>query len=176
MISTGDFLCISLVNCSVQLRYNLGDETIILEAPQKVTINGSTWHVIKAGRVGAEGYLDVDGINVTEKANVKMSSLDTNTDFYLGGVSSLHLVNPMAIANEPVGFQGCIREVIINHQELQLSELGAKGGSNVGDCDGTPCGYNVCRNRGECVLSDKTFACRCLPHWTGIHVTSLCTV
>lgn len=159
------FLCISLVNSSVQLCYNLGDRTIILETRQKVTINGSTWHVIKAGRVGAEGYLDVDGINVTEKANVKMSSLDTNTDFYLGGVSSLNLVNPMAIAKEPEGFHGCIREVIIN-QELQLTELGAKGGFNVGDCDGTPCGYKVCRNRGECVVNG-TFTCRCSSHWTG---------
>lgn len=115
----------------VQLCYNLGDRTIILETRQKITINGSTWHVIKAGRVGAEGYLDVDGINVTEKANVKMSSLDTNTDVFLGGVSSLNRVNPIAIAKEPVGFQqGCIQEVIINHQELQLTELGAKGGFN----------------------------------------------
>lgn len=112
---------------------------------------------------------------MTEKANVRMSSLDTNTDFYLGVVSSLNRVNAIAIATEPADFQGCIQEVIINHQELQLTELGAKGGFNVGDCDGTRCGYNVCRNRGECVVNG-TFACRCLPHWTGIHVTSLCTV
>lgn len=123
--------------------------------------------MIKAGRVGAEGYLDLDGINVTGKASAIMSSLDTNTDFYIGGVSSLHLVNPMAIANEPVGFQGCIREVIINNQELLLTELGAKGGSNVGDCDGTACGYNMCRNGGECLVNGTTFYCRCSPHWAG---------
>ncbi|KAM9665229.1 protein eyes shut homolog [Trichechus inunguis] len=164
---SGDFLCISLVNSSVQFRYNLGGRTIILETLQKVIINGSTWHVIKAGRVGAEGYLDLDGINVTEKATTKMNFLNINTDFYIGGVSSLNLVNPMAVANEPVGFQGCIREVIINNQELQLTELGAKRGSNVGDCDGTACGYNVCRNGGECIVNGTTFSCRCLPHWTG---------
>lgn len=124
--------------------------------------------MIKAGRVGADGYLDLDGINVTEKVNnVKMNFLDTNTDFYIGGVSSLNLVNPMAIANEPVGFQGCVRGVIINNHELQLTELGAKGGSNVGDCDGTACGYNVCRNGGDCIVNGTTFTCRCLPHWTG---------
>ncbi|XP_036727134.1 protein eyes shut homolog [Balaenoptera musculus] len=164
---SGDFLCISLVNGSVQLRYNLGDRTIVLETLQKVTINRSTWHVIKAGRDGAESYLALDGINVTEKANAKMTSLDTNTDFYIGGVSSLNLVNPMATGKEPVGFQGCVREVIINNQELQLTELGAKGGSNVGDCDGTACGYNVCKNRGECIVNGTTFSCSCLPHWAG---------
>ncbi|KAM6185153.1 protein eyes shut homolog [Rhynchocyon petersi] len=164
---SGDFLCISLVNSSVQLRYNLGERTIILQSLQKVTIHGSTWHVIKAGRNGAQGYLDLDGINATGEATTTMSSLDTNTDFYIGGVSSLNLVNPMAIANEPVGFQGCIRQVVINNKELQLTELGAKGGSNVGDCDGTACGYNVCRNRGECIVKGTTFSCTCLPHWTG---------
>lgn len=164
---TGDFLCLSLVKGSVQLRYNLGDRTIILENPQKVTANGSIWHMIKAGRVGAEGYLEVDGMNITEKASAKMSSLDTNTDFYIGGLSSLSLVNPMATANEPAGFQGCVREVIINNQELQLTELGAKDGSNVGDCDGTACGYSTCRNGGECMVNGTAFSCRCLPHWAG---------
>ncbi|XP_077875940.1 protein eyes shut homolog isoform X1 [Ictidomys tridecemlineatus] len=164
---SGDFLCISLINGFVQLRYNLGDRTLILESLQKVIINGSIWHVIKAGRIGAQGYLDLDGINVTEKASAKMRYLDTNTDFYVGGVSYLHLVNPMAIASEPVGFQGCIREVIINNQELQLTELRAKDGSNVGDCDGTACGYNICRNGGECIVNGTTFSCRCSPHWAG---------
>ncbi|XP_060139526.1 protein eyes shut homolog [Globicephala melas] len=164
---SGDFLCISLVNGSVQLRYNLGDRTIVLETLQKVAINRNAWHVIKAGRDGAESYLTLDGINVTEKANATMSSLDTNTDFYIGGVSSLNLVNPMATGKEPVGFQGCVREVIINNQELQLTELGAQGGSNVGDCDGTACGYNVCKNRGECIVNGTTFSCSCLPHWAG---------
>ncbi|KAM8777469.1 protein eyes shut homolog [Rhynchonycteris naso] len=164
---SGDFLCVSLANASVQLRYNLGDRTIVLETLQKVTTNGSAWHVIKAGRVGAEGYLDLDGVNITEKANSKMSYLDTNTDIYIGGVSSLSFVNPMATVNEPVGFQGCVREVIINNQELQLTKQGAKSGSNVGDCDGTACGYQVCRNKGKCIVSGTTFSCRCLPHWTG---------
>lgn len=132
--------------------------------------------MIKAGRVGAESYLDLDGINVTEKANIKMSYLDTHTDFYIGGVSSLSLVNPMATASEAVSFQGCVREVIINNQELQLTELGAKGGSNVGDCDGTACGYNVCRNRGECVVNGTTFFADVCHIGLEIHVTSLCIV
>lgn len=71
----------------------------------------------------------------------------------------------MATANGLVCFQGCVQEVI-NNQELQLTELGAKGGSNVGDCDVRACGYTVCRNRGECIVNG-TFLCRCPPHWTG---------
>lgn len=102
-----------------------------------------------------------------EKPMLKRRSLDTNSAFYIGGMSSLDLVNPMATANKPVGFLGCVRKIIINNQELQLTELGAKDGLNIGVCDGTACGYNVCRNKGERIVNGTTFSCRCLSLWTG---------
>uniref|UniRef100_A0A8C6NCU9 Uncharacterized protein n=1 Tax=Melopsittacus undulatus TaxID=13146 RepID=A0A8C6NCU9_MELUD len=145
-----DFLCISLVNGFIQLRYNLGDKTVTLQTFQKVCTNGSTWHSLKAGRAGNEGYLDLDGVNITHKASPGMNALDTHTDFFVGGVSSLNLVNSMAVENEPTGFTGCIREVVINNRELKLTVNDPTGGANVGDCDGTACGYTVCKNNGTC--------------------------
>ncbi|XP_065443999.1 protein eyes shut homolog [Chrysemys picta bellii] len=164
---SGDFLCISLVNGFVQLRYSLGDKIVILQSLQNVCTNGSTWHFLEAGRVGNEGYLDLDGINITQKASAGMTALDINTDFYVGGVSSLNLVNSMAIENEPIGFSGCIREIIINHRELKLTEADPKDGSNVGDCDGTVCGYTVCKNNGKCQVQNSGFSCLCPQPWTG---------
>nr|XP_020637440.1 protein eyes shut homolog [Pogona vitticeps] len=164
---SGDFLSLSLVNGYVQLRYNLGDRTLILQTFQNVHITNNSWYLIKAGRVGNEGYLDLDGINITQKASSGMTALDTRTDFYIGGVSSLHLVNPMAVNNEPIGFTGCIREVLINNKELELTERGAKGGSNVGDCDGTSCGYKVCKNNGKCKVKNAHFSCLCPKQWMG---------
>ncbi|EMP34984.1 Protein eyes shut like protein [Chelonia mydas] len=96
-----------------------------------------------------------------------MTALDINTDFYVGGVSSLNLVNSMAIENEPIGFSGCIREIIINHRELKLTEADPKDGSNVGDCDGTVCGYTVCKNNGKCQVQNSGFSCFCPQPWTG---------
>ncbi|XP_007484224.2 protein eyes shut homolog [Monodelphis domestica] len=164
---SGDFLCLSLTRGSVQLRYNLGDRTVILQSLQKIHTGRGFWHTIKAGRVGNEGYLELDGINVTKGATAGMRALDTSTDFYIGGVSSLSLVNPMAIENEPVGFNGCVREILINGRELKLTEAGAKRGSNVGDCDGTPCGYKVCENKGQCRAQGSKFSCKCLQPWIG---------
>ncbi|XP_062981542.1 protein eyes shut homolog [Elgaria multicarinata webbii] len=164
---SGDFLSISLVNGYVQLRYNLGDRTVILQTFQNVHITNSTWYLIKAGRVGNEGYLDLDGINITQKASNGMTALDTHTDFYVGGVPSLNLVNPMAIKNEPMSFTGCIREILVNNKELKLTENGAKGGANVGDCDGTYCGYTVCKNNGKCKVENSSFSCLCPKHWIG---------
>ncbi|NXT62470.1 EYS protein, partial [Chaetops frenatus] len=157
-----DFLCVSLVNGFTQLRYNLGDKTVILQSLQKVHANGNTWHSLNAGRVGNEGYLDLDGINITRKASPGMNALDTHTDFFVGGVSSLNLVNPMATENEPAGFTGCIREIVINNRELNLTATDPKGGANIGDCDGTECGYTVCKNNGTCQVENsgsKYFTC-----------------
>ncbi|XP_060608810.2 protein eyes shut homolog isoform X3 [Anolis sagrei] len=164
---SGDFLSISLANGYVQLRYNLGDRTIILQTFQNVLTSNNTWYLIKAGRVGNEGYLNLDGINITQKASSGMTALDTRTDFYVGGVTSLNLVNPMAIQNEPTGFTGCIREILVNNKELKLTENGAKRGSNVGDCDGTFCGYKVCKNNGKCQVENSGFSCLCPKNWVG---------
>lgn len=165
--STGDFLSISLVNGYVQLRYNLGDRTVILQSFQTVHLASNTWYLIKAGRVGNEGYLDFDGINITQTESHGMVALDTHTDFYVGGVPSLNWINSMAIMNEPTGFSGCIRELLVNNKQLELTENGAKDGSNVGDCDGTSCGYTVCRNNGKCKVEHADFSCLCPKHWMG---------
>lgn len=96
-----------------------------------------------------------------------MTALDTRTDFYVGGVSSLNFVNSMAVENEPIGFSGCIREILINNRELKLTERDPKDGSNVGDCDGTVCGYTVCKNSGTCKVHNSVFSCSCPPQWIG---------
>ncbi|KAG8124144.1 hypothetical protein E2320_019551, partial [Naja naja] len=164
---SGDFLSITLANGYIQLRYNLGDRTVVLQTFQPVHSTNKTWFLIKAGRVGNEGYLDLDGINVTQKATNGMTSLDTQTDFYVGGPPSLNLVNPRAIKNVPTGFTGCIREVFVNGKELKLTEKGAKSGSNIGDCDGTPCGYRVCKNNGKCKVIESDYSCLCPKQWMG---------
>lgn len=156
-----------MANGYIQLRYNLGDRTVVLQTFQPVRSTNKAWLLIKAGRVGNEGYLDLDGINVTQKAADGMTSLDTQTDFYVGGLPSLNLVNPRAIKNEPTGFTGCIREIFVNSKELKLTEKGAKGGSNIGDCDGTPCGYRVCKNNGKCKVVESDFSCLCPKQWMG---------
>ncbi|MBN3282410.1 EYS protein, partial [Polyodon spathula] len=165
---SGDFFSVSLTHGFVQLRYNLGDKTVILQASDLVDASGKTWHLVHAGRKGNEGYLALDGKTVTQNLTVGMTALDATTNFYVGGVSSLNAVSSNAIEDEPVSFTGCIREVIINERELQLTESGAHSGANVGDWDGTACGYKVCKNHGSCNLNRfKQFICTCPPLWTG---------
>nr|XP_040033839.1 protein eyes shut homolog isoform X3 [Gasterosteus aculeatus aculeatus] len=165
----GDFFCLSLTSGFVQLRYNLGDGTHVLRSAQRVDPHGGTWHTVKAGRVGPRGFLSLDDREETgDNATGGMSTLDVATDIFVGGVSALSAVSPDAISGEPLGFTGGLRELLINGEELELTETGAASGANVGDWDGTACGYKVCRNGGRCAATGSgAFTCRCPPPWTG---------
>lgn len=97
-----------------------------------------------------------------------MSTLDVTTDIFVGGVSTLSFVSPDATEREPMSFTGGLRELIINGQELELTEAGAVAGANIGDWDGTPCGYKVCQNKGRCKITGlDSFICICPSLWTG---------
>uniref|UniRef100_A0A3Q2U6W0 EGF-like domain-containing protein n=1 Tax=Fundulus heteroclitus TaxID=8078 RepID=A0A3Q2U6W0_FUNHE len=65
-------------------------------------------------------------------------------------------------------FTGGLRELKINGRELELTETGAVGGTNIGDWDGTACGYKVCHNGGRCrPTGADSFVCICPSSWTG---------
>lgn len=129
---------------------------------------GRTWHTVRAGRVGHQGFLSLDNEEVKENVSAGMTTLDVETDIFVGGVSTLSFVSTDATEGEPMGFTGGMRELIVNGQEFELTEKGAVGGANVGDWDGTACGYKVCQNGGRCLAArSDSFTCICPPAWTG---------
>lgn len=168
MPPTGDFLCVSLTSGFIQLRYNLGDGTHVLQSTNRVDFSGRTWHTVRAGRIGNQGFLHLDGEEVRQNATEGMTTLDVATEIFVGGVSTLSSVSAEATENGPAGFTGGIRELILNGCEFELTETGALGGANVGDWDGTACGYKVCKNGARCnPMGVDSFTCTCLPSWTG---------
>ncbi|KAG1930353.1 neurogenic locus notch protein [Pimephales promelas] len=166
---SGDFLSVSLSAGFVQLRYNLGNETIVLQSLKEVDVTGRKWHTVKTGREGNRGFLTLDDETVTRDSSEGTSTLDVGTNIFIGGVSFLNTVSPDAVDKDPVGFTGGIREVIVNEHDLDLTETGALDGVNVGDWDGTACGYKVCMNGGYCnPVGLSSFMCICPSLWTGL--------
>ncbi|KAM9364956.1 protein eyes shut homolog [Pholidichthys leucotaenia] len=167
----GDFFCLFLTSGFVQLRYNLGDGIHILKSVEKVDLHGRTWYTVKAGRIGNQGFLILNNKEVRENATEGMTTLDVATDIFIGGVSTLSFVSTDATEGEPMSFTGGLRELIINNCDFALTEIGALSGANVGDWDGTACGYKVCHNGGHCKpVGSDSFTCICPLLWTG----SLC--
>ncbi|KAK2824189.1 hypothetical protein Q5P01_021364 [Channa striata] len=123
----GDFFCLSLSSGFVQLRYNLGDGTHILQSAERVNAHGSTWHIVKAGRMGQQGFLSLDNKEVRENVTEGMTTLDVATDIFVGGVPTLSSVAADATEGGLVGFTGGLRELILNDQDIDLTETGADG-------------------------------------------------
>ncbi|KAJ3610795.1 hypothetical protein NHX12_022886 [Muraenolepis orangiensis] len=166
----GDFLCVCLTAGTVQLRFNLGDGTRVLQSHERVDVSGRTWHAVRAGRVGHRGFLSLDGKEAGPDGDAQgsMTTLDVATDVFVGGVSTLSLAAREATPDGPTGFTGGLRELAINGRELPLTETGAADGVNVGDWDGTACGHKVCRHGGRCeATAAGSFACACPSAWTG---------
>ncbi|KAM7385717.1 hypothetical protein PAMP_001779 [Pampus punctatissimus] len=164
----GDFFCLSLTSGFIQLRYNLGDGVHVLQSAERVDWRGGTWHTVTAGRIGHRGFLSLDNKEARQNMTEGMTTLDVATDIFVGGVSTLSSVSTDATEGEPVGFTGGLRELILNGQEFELTEKGAVSGANVGDWDGTACGYKVCQKGGRCrATGSDSFTCICPPSWTG---------
>lgn len=57
------------------------------------------------------------------------------------------------VSGLPTSFSGCVRQFFINYKHIVLNENSIVHGRNIADCDGTPCGADVCSNGGTCWLN-----------------------
>lgn len=169
---SGDFLAVSLSQGFVELRYSLdgkGDPAIIRTASM-VDVNSDTWYTLEISRVNQNGLLRFGDEQLFRRAPGNLISLDINTDIYIGGTPSLENVHPLAVEGVVTSYQGCMRRVVVNGHELELTVDGALAGLNIGDCERTGCGYSVCKNGGTCVPvegSTQEFSCQCVEPYTG---------
>ncbi|MPC39190.1 Protein eyes shut [Portunus trituberculatus] len=87
-----------------------------------------------------------------------------------GGVPDYSVV-PLGAAPEEglVAYQGCIRQIIINgiEHDLRVPDGELLRGVGLGDCDGTPCGHQVCLHGGTCTPAGDTFVCTCTQNYLG---------
>ncbi|KAG8185621.1 hypothetical protein JTE90_026085 [Oedothorax gibbosus] len=164
-----DFISLSLVAGYVQLRFNLGTDpssTVVLNSFLKIENN--SWQTVEFGRYRRAAYLKLEGDEeVTSISPSGMEILDVNTDFYLGGIPDLSSLPKEAVETLPSYFRGCIRLLSVNSKLIELNSNGTVSGRNVDDCDGTPCGYDSCKNGGECIPQEEGFSCSCSENFRG---------
>lgn len=88
--------------------------------------------------------------------------------FNIGGVPDLSLLPNDAVSSAPVPFTGCVRNLYLNKVQIPLTPDTILEARNIEDCDGTPCGGEVCKNGGTCWLdSNLTPRCACTPQFIG---------
>ncbi|XP_028352041.1 neurexin 3 isoform X1 [Physeter macrocephalus] len=151
-----DFLCLSLVDGHVQLRFSMDcAETAVLSNKQ---VNDSSWHFLMVSRDRLRTVLVLDGEGQSGELQPQRPYMDVVSDLFLGGVPAD--IRPSALTLDGVqamaGFRGLILDLKYGNSEPQL--LGSQGVRL--DAEG-PCGERPCENGGICFLLDGHPTCDC---------------
>ncbi|XP_058433810.1 neurexin 3 isoform X5 [Marmota monax] len=151
-----DFLCLSLVDGRVQLRFSMDcAETAVLSNKQ---VNDSSWHFLMVSRDRLRTVLVLDGEGQSGELQPQRPYMDVVSDLFLGGVPAD--IRPSALTLDGVqampGFKGLIMDLKYGNSEPRL--LGSQGVQM--EAEG-PCGERPCENGGICFLLDGHPTCDC---------------
>ncbi|XP_076979330.1 neurexin 3 [Tamandua tetradactyla] len=151
-----DFLCLSLVDGRVQLRFSMDcAETSVLSKKQ---VNDSSWHFLMVSRDHLRTVLMLDGEGQSGELQPQRPNMDVVSDLFLGGVPAD--IRPSALTLDGVqampGFKGFILDLKYGNSEPRL--LGSQGVQL--DAEG-PCSERPCENGGICFLLDGHPTCDC---------------
>ncbi|XP_060243940.1 neurexin 3 isoform X17 [Meriones unguiculatus] len=151
-----DFLCLSLVDGRVQLRFSMDcAETTVLSNKQ---VNDSSWHFLMVSRDRVRTGLVIDGEGQSGELRPQRPYMDVVSDLFLGGVPAD--IRPSALTLDGVqnmpGFKGLMLDLKYGNSEPRL--LGSQGVQL--EVEG-PCGERPCENGGICFLLDGHPTCDC---------------
>nr|XP_045010164.1 neurexin 3 isoform X13 [Jaculus jaculus] len=151
-----DFLCLSLVDGRVQLRFSMDcAETSVLSNKR---VNDSSWHFLMVSRDRLRTVLVIDGEGQSGELQPQRPYMDVVSDLFLGGVPAD--IRPSALTLDGVqampGFRGLMLDLKYGNSEPRL--LGSQGVQL--EAEG-PCGERPCENGGICFLLDGHPTCDC---------------
>nr|XP_020637908.1 agrin isoform X3 [Pogona vitticeps] len=119
-LDRSDYIALAIVDGRVQMTYDLGSKPVVLRST--VPVNTNQWIQIKAFRVHREGSLQVGNeAPITGSSPLGATQLDTDGALWLGGLEKLGVSHKLPKAYS-TGYVGCIRDVIVDRQELHLVE------------------------------------------------------
>ncbi|XP_057638524.1 neurexin 3 isoform X9 [Chionomys nivalis] len=151
-----DFLCLSLVDGRVQLRFSMDcAETAVLSNKQ---VNDSSWHFLMVSRDRLRTGLVIDDEGQSGELQPQRPYMDVVSDLFIGGVPAD--IRPSALTLDGVqnmpGFKGLMLDLKYGNSEPRL--LGSQGVQL--EAEG-PCGERPCENGGICFLLDGHPTCDC---------------
>ncbi|XP_029818263.1 agrin [Manacus vitellinus] len=119
-LERSDYIALAIVDGFVQMTYDLGSKPVVLRST--VPVNTNQWIHIKAYRVQREGSLQVGNeAPIAGSSPLGATQLDTDGALWLGGLEKLSVAHKLPKAYS-TGFVGCIRDVLVDRQELHLVE------------------------------------------------------
>ncbi len=107
-----DYLSVALVQGRLQVRYDLGSGSVVLESD---LLELNVWHTVFLTRRGREMSLRVDSEHYGAVMSPgSFSELNVGSRVDVGGVADYSIVS-FASAGSIPGFTGCIRSLVVRH-------------------------------------------------------------
>ncbi|XP_063292084.1 agrin isoform X1 [Pelobates fuscus] len=115
-----DYIALAVVGGYVQMTYDLGSKPVVMRST--VPVNTNQWIRIKAARNNRDGILQVGNeAPIFGSSPLGAMQLDTDGALWLGGIEKLSVSYKLPKAYS-TGFIGCVKDVLVDHQELHLVE------------------------------------------------------
>uniref|UniRef100_A0AAV2LZ82 Basement membrane-specific heparan sulfate proteoglycan core protein n=1 Tax=Knipowitschia caucasica TaxID=637954 RepID=A0AAV2LZ82_KNICA len=161
--STGaDFVSLGLVGGRLEFRFDVGSGMATIRDPNPIKVG--EFHTVEFYRNLTLGYISVDeGELINGTSQGKFQGLDLNEELYLGGYPNYTLLTKTA--GIKTGFVGCIRQLIIQGEEVIFKDLD-RSSTGVTNCP--TCKDDPCQNAGRCEDSEASlYKCSCARGFTG---------
>ncbi|XP_029973802.1 basement membrane-specific heparan sulfate proteoglycan core protein isoform X2 [Salarias fasciatus] len=161
--STGaDFISLGLVGGRLEFRFDVGSGMATIRDRNAIKLG--EFHTVELYRNNTLGYIIVDGEEpINGSSQGKFQGLDLNEELHVGGYPNYTLL--AKTAGIKTGFVGCIRQLIIQGDEVIFKDLDriSTGVTNCPTCKDHPC-----QNGGRCEDSDASlYKCSCPRGFTG---------
>ncbi|XP_014675683.1 PREDICTED: neurexin-1b-like [Priapulus caudatus] len=162
---TPDFFTFELMEGHVYMVMNLGSGVTKVKATNRRVDDGE-WHTVSLHREGQRGRLSVDGTATDFACPGKAAQLDLMGPLFVGGIAQGNsggvLPREVWSAMLQYGFVGCMRDLVVNGDALDLAAAAAAQNPEEirpycrklpAQCEDEPCYDGVCRegwNRYMC--------------------------
>ena len=127
-------------------------------------ITDDNWHILTVLYNDTTLHLIVDGVPVNS-STATVSGMISSPVFMVGLPAGLN--TPLS-STGLTSFTGCIRELQINNESIDLI-ANALYGQSISECPQSPCSYTQCLNGGTCQDTNGTFTCVCPHGYSGIY-------
>ncbi|KAL9708057.1 hypothetical protein quinque_011575 [Culex quinquefasciatus] len=163
------FISLSLQGGVIEYRVSSAQSQTSVVRSNHVLAIGE-WHTIKIVKFGKRLTLWVEGKSSSIMGSVREEFINPNTKVYFGGLPDLSQVPFDAMSGFPIPFRGCIRSVNLNGTRITLNDTNILEARNINDCDGTPCGGDLCAKGGLCWLDEYSQPhCKCPEYSKGVN-------
>ncbi|MEQ2221121.1 hypothetical protein ILYODFUR_012472, partial [Ilyodon furcidens] len=157
-----DFISLGLVSGRLEFRFDVGSGMATIRDPNPIKLG--EFHTVEVHRNLTQGFITVDGGEpISGKSQGKFQGLDLNEELHVGGYPNYTSI--AKTAGIKTGFVGCIRQLVIQGEEVIFKELdrSSTGVTNCPTCKDYPC-----QNGGRCEDSEASlYKCTCPRGFTG---------